>query len=190
MNSLDADVEKKYNNTHENEDTDCKQLIHDTVINAYEIEWQRTHDIENKATGIVGFVGIIFSLTVATLSSLLTSEDGNIRIKIFSDFAISYLIIFIILTLMIFSIILGIKALNVKKWWFLLSDKFVEYCNRSKVTKEVILEKIIDEMTKGTKANSNKNDKIANYLKWSYTLFIASAILLALYIMYLIYICK
>lgn len=189
MNSLNGDVENREYNIHENEDTDCRQLIHDTIINAYQIEWQRTHDIENKATGIVGFVGIIFSLTVATLSSLLVSENDSIRGKIFSESIFSYLIIFIILTLMILSIFLGIKALNVKEWWFPFADKFVEYCEKNKMTKNGVLEKLTNDVAKGTKINSDKNDETASYLGWSYRLFLASTIILAIYIMYLIYAC-
>lgn len=187
MNSLNRDIENREYNIHENEDTDCRQLIHDTVINAYQIEWQRTHDIENKATGIVGFVGIIFSLTVATLSSLLISENDSIRGKIFSESIFSGLAIFIILTLMVLSIFLGIKALSVKKWWFPFADKFIEYCNNNKVTKNTILEKLTNDIAKGTKINSGKNDKIANYLEWSYKLFLVSTIILAFYIICLIY---
>lgn len=190
MDPSNKDTKKeKCNNMHEDENEDCRQLIHDTIINTYQTEWQRTHDIENKATGIVGFVGIILSLTVATLSSLLVSENA-IRERIFSGFILSDLIIFIILTLMILSIFLGIKALNVKEWWFPFADKFIEYCNNNKITKDIVLEKVTNDIAKGTKINSDKNDKIANYLAWSYKLFLASTIILAFYIMYLIHVCK
>jgi len=191
MNTSEKDTEKEEcTYTGENENGACKQLIYDTIINAYKTEWQRTHDIENKATGIVGFVGIILSLTVATLSSLLVSENEIVREKIFSGNVFSNLIIFSILTLMIFSIFLGIKALNVKEWWFLFADKFIEYCNNNDVTKKIILDKITTDIAKGTKINSDINDKIANYLAWSYKLFLASAIILAFYILYLIYACN
>jgi hypothetical protein len=189
MDPLDRNnTKEECNNTHENDD--CKQLIHDTVVNAYQTEWQRTHDIENKATGIVGFVGIIFSLTVATLSTLLASDNDSIRGKIFSGSIFSYLTIFIILALMILSIYFGIKALNVKQWWFPFADKFIDYCNNNRITKNIILGKITNDVAKGTKINSDKNDKIADYLEWSYKLFLLSTIILALYIMCLIYTCR
>ncbi len=190
MDSSDNTEKNERKNTQDSVDTDCAQIIHDTVVNAYQIEWQRTHDIENKATGIVGFVGIIFSLTVATISSLIISTNENTKAKIFSESVFPYLIIFIILVLMISSIFLGIKALNVKKWWFLFADKFLEYCNNNEVTKKIVLEKITDDVAEGAKINSEQNDKIANYLKCSYTLFLISIIILASYLIYVIDVCR
>ncbi|MDR7664710.1 hypothetical protein RG963_02680 [Methanosarcina sp. Z-7115] len=97
-------------------------------------EWQKTRDIENKATGIVGFVGVIFSLTVASLSTLIASADAVTKEKIFSA---TFLLILILLILVFFtsSILCGLIALNVRDWWFLRADDFTKYCTDNKQQK-------------------------------------------------------
>ena len=54
-----------YKNIEKQEDIEIIKIIHDSINTMHQIEWQRTRDIESKATGIVGFVGVVFSLTIA-----------------------------------------------------------------------------------------------------------------------------
>lgn len=80
-------------------DEECEKLIYESVVDMCNTEWQKTRDIENKATGIVGFVGVIFSLTVASLSTLIASADAVTKEKIFSA---TFLLILIFLILVFF----------------------------------------------------------------------------------------
>ncbi len=104
-------------NTSCQNDDEVVKIINDSVIEMYKIEWQRTHDIENKATGVIGFVGIIFSLTIASLSTIISSADEITKEKIFSA-TFLLILIFLILVFMMLSILCGIVALSVKDWWF------------------------------------------------------------------------
>lgn len=170
-------------------DDEVLKIIHDSVIDMYKVEWQKTHDIENKATGVVGFVGIILSLTVASLSTIISSVDEVTKDKIFSA-TFLLILIFLILVFMTLSILCGIVALSVKDWWFLRVDDFINYCNERKRTKKQIYKSLIEE-TKGiTVKNREQNRQMANWLKWSYILFMASIFVLIVYFILLLSILK
>lgn len=169
--------------------TELAEIISKFVVEMYQTEWQRTHDIENKATGIVGFVGIIFSLTIGSLATIIASADEATKEKIFSSSIFSPILL-LILSLMILSIFCGIMALNVKEWWFLIADKFLKYCNKTQekneLTKEILYSTISEKVSQGIISNSTTNKKIASYLKWSYILFLMSICLLVFYIIFII----
>jgi magnesium-transporting ATPase (P-type) len=112
------------------------------VLYAYEAEWQRTHDIEHKASSSIGFVGVIFSLTIVTLSTILVSTDEVARDKIFFSSIFSLIGILVILAFMIVSVYFGIMALSVKEWKFPIADKFLEYCKNEPKEDEELLEAI------------------------------------------------
>lgn len=169
----------------EQDDNECEKIIHDSIIDMYKVEWQRTHDIESKATGIIGFVGIIFSLTIAFLTSLILTTDYSIREKLFSSIFFP-IFIFVILVTMTLSIHFGIKALDVKGWEFLIADKFLDYCKDKKPTKQAIYKKTAQEVTNLIIVNREKNKEIASHLKYSYKLFITSIIMLVIYFIYLL----
>ena len=93
----------------------------------------------------MGFVGVIFSLTIITLSSIIVSTDEVTRTKILFSSIYSPIGIFIILSLMFLSIFFGIKALSVKEWWFLFVDKFLDYCKSEIESSDDLLKTILDE---------------------------------------------
>jgi hypothetical protein len=169
---------------------DLSEIINKCVLEMYQMEWQRTHDIENKATGIVCFVGVIFSLTIGSLGTIIASTDELTRKEVFSSSIFSPIILFMILIFMILSVFCGIMALSVKKWWFLIADKFCNYFNeaqkKNELTKEKIYTTISEKVTEGIIYNRTNNEKIANYLKWSYILFLLSIVLLVFYFMYVV----
>lgn len=178
------------NSTINDTSAELTEIISKYVLEMYQMEWQRTHDIENKATGIVGFVGIIFSLTIGSLGTIIASADEMTRREIFSSSIFSPIVLFTVLIFMILSVFYGIMALNVKKWWFLIADKFCNYCNetqrKNELTKEKIYTTISEKVTEGIIHNRTNNEKIANYLKWSYILFLLSIVLLVFYFMYIV----
>jgi len=183
-------IQNNTEGTDENENNqnnaEVKKVICDYILDMYQIEWQRTRDIENKATGIVGFTGVIFSLTIASLFTIISSVDEVTKDKIFSSSIFVPILISFILVIMTLSIFCGITALDVKKWWFLIADKFLDYFTNKKTTKEKIHSEIADEVTKGIVFNRNNNEKIANYLTWSYILFLLSIVLLVIYTIYIL----
>ncbi len=47
------------------------QLIYELITDRFRLEWQRTNDLDGKASGIIGFVGIIVSLAAGLGGFLL-----------------------------------------------------------------------------------------------------------------------
>ena len=134
----------------------------------------------------MGFVGVIFSLTIITLSSIIVSTDEVTRTKILFSSIYSPIGIFIILSLMFLSIFFGIKALSVKEWWFLFVDKFLDYCKSEIESSDDLLKTILDEYVDGTKTNDVLNNKIALYLKLSHGFFLSSIFIVILYFIYIL----
>lgn len=182
-----ANIEENIN--YQKNDNKVIQVVHSYVFHAYQMEWQRTHDIENKATSIVGFVGVIFSLTIGSLSTFIVCADELVREKIFSSFIFS-LILVLILALMILSIFYGIKALNVKNWGFFKATDFCDYTKsdykKEKPTEVQLYNEMTDSFVELIKINDNLNKQISKYLNCSYKLFFSSLILLVIYFIHLI----
>lgn len=170
----------------QNYDTKSKQLILNTVLKAHDIEWQRTRDIENKASNTVGFVGIIFSLTIMTLSSIIVSTDEVTRTKILFSSIYSPIMIITVLSLMFLSVFFGLKALSVKEWWFLLVDEFLKKCKSEAKSSDELLKMMLEGYENGTKINDSVNTKIASYLKSAHILFLLSLIIIIIYFTYIL----
>jgi len=179
-------IDEKYNYIEQQKDIEAIKIIHDSIVSMHQIEWQRTRDIESKATGIVGFVGVIFSLTIASLATLISTADEPVRLKILSDVHLYTYIL--ILGLMVSSIFCGIIALNVKNWRYITADMFIEYCNEEKIKRKDIIIKLIKSNTQTILKNCRLNNQIALWLKWSYYLFMISVIILLHYFIQLLYI--
>ena len=173
-------------NIFQNYDIESKQLILSTVLKAYDVECQRTRDIENKAINTVGFVGVIFSLTIMTLSSIITSTDEVTRTKILFSSICSPIMIFIILLFMFLSILFGLYVLFVKNWWFLLVDNFLNECNNEDKSGDELVKMMLDGYEEGIKQNDGTNTKIASYLKNAQILFLLSLIIVIIYFIYIL----
>lgn len=170
----------------QNYDDESKRLVLDTVLKAHDIEWQRTRDIENKASNTVGFVGVIFSLTIMTLSSIIVSTDEVTRTKLLFSSIYSPIMIVIILSLMFFSIFCGLKALSVKEWWFLFIDEFLKKCKSETKSSDDLLKMMLEGYEDGTKINDGLNTKIASYLKLAHIFFLLSLIIVIIYFIYIL----
>lgn len=183
---LKINSENKDCNFLQNYDSESKQLILNTVHKAHDIEWQRTRDIENKASNTVGFVGIIFSLTIMTLSSIIVSTDEVTRTKILFSSIYSPIMIFTVLSLMFLSVFFGLKALSVKEWWFILVDEFLKKCKSEAKSSDELLKMMLEGYENGTKINDGVNTKIASYLKSAHILFLLSLIIIIIYFTYIL----
>ncbi|WP_440947538.1 hypothetical protein ACSAZL_04510 [Methanosarcina sp. T3] len=91
---------------------------------------------------------------------------------------------------MTLSILCGIIALNVKDWWYLTAEDFISYCNEEKREKKDLQAKITEETTEIIIKNRNQNRQIADWLKRSYILFMASIVVLMFYFIQLLSILK
>ena len=125
------------------------------------------------------------------LSSIIVSTDEVTRTKILFSSIYSPLMIFIILLLMFLSAFFGIGALSVKKWHFVLANKFLKHC-KSEIessddlskTNDDLLKTIIDEYVDVTQKNADNNAKIASYLKISHRFFLSGLFGVIIYFIY------
>ena len=61
---------------------------------------------------------------------------------------------------------------------FLRADNVTDYCDKQKPTTKELYKTMTDEITGNIVENRGQNRKIANWLKWSYILFMVSIIVL------------
>jgi hypothetical protein len=81
------------------------RLIFELVTERFRLEWQRISDLDGKAIGIIGFVGIIISLQAGLGGYLLKEVPGT------SGFYIPLCILFLSsVILLLCSILCGLKA--------------------------------------------------------------------------------
>lgn len=151
-----------------------KQLIKELLFNAYENEWQRTRDIEQKASSLIGFVGIIFTLTIASLLTIFVDADESTKDNILFSSAYSEIGIFLILLLMFLSILFGIRTIYLDSWGVLDAGKLLNYCREETQTENEFLEMTFDVYASNTADNNKTNNKLAKYLRISFIFFVVS----------------
>lgn len=173
---------KKYDTNAES-----RQLMNMILSDAYDLEWQRTRDIESKACNIVGFTGIIFTLIIGTLSSFLVNDKGIIvGSMLFSSQHSKYAII-IVLSLMVISMIFGLFALSIRKWKYpIVSDIMATY--EKSLNNSILKEELLGTMNKTylscIQKNETFNDTMVICVQISHICFIISIILIAVYFLY------
>jgi hypothetical protein len=87
------------------------RLIFELITERFRLEWQRISDLDGKAMGIIGFVGIIISLQ-AGLGGFLLKEVSRT-----SDIYIPLCILFLFsIILLLCSILCGLKAYFIQSW--------------------------------------------------------------------------
>ena len=139
------------------------QLIYDAINNRFSLERQRTNNLDQKASSIIGFVGIMVSLQVG-LGGLLIKE-----IPKYNNFYVLFSVFFVsgILSL-ICSIICGLKAYHVKKWKLVPDTEYLikEYAKKDK-SRTDILRILSAEISDSIKHNGEINDKKAKFIEYS-----------------------
>ncbi|MDA0525444.1 hypothetical protein [Methanococcoides alaskense] len=157
------------------------RLIYEIMVNRYKSEFERTYQIERKATNIVGFVGIIFSLvSIAGIFLLEQTFLGNV----FIDSILYYLLSLIALIL---SIIFGLMVLYVKMRAIVPNPNiFKEYFIDKNIGTSDILRKISNDLVVAVNNNKKANDRNINLLIFSYITFIVGIILTGLFILSLL----
>jgi hypothetical protein len=96
------------------------KLIYDAVNDRYELEWKRTNDLDSKASNVVGFSGIL-----ATLTAGITHFLPNVH----------YEWLFLIpLALFILSALFGLLALWITSFTAINPDALIEgYKDRTEI---------------------------------------------------------
>ena len=142
------------------------------IMNRYDLEWKRTYQIESKATSLVGFIGVIFSIMIISLTS--TSKPST-----FMDlFLLNCNIIFLLS-----SLIFGVCVLYLKNRWFLNANRFLnKYNDQNHIPKYSMVQNLCQSFKKGIKDNKDQNDSQAEFLLYSYISFTLGIIFMLIFV--------
>jgi hypothetical protein len=140
------------------------QLIHDLIKDRFRLEWYRTRDLDGKASGIIGFVGIIVSLQ-AGLGSFLLNEIPR-TCEFYIHLCVLFLLGIIFLTC---SILCGLKAYYVKTWKVTPDPEYLieEYAKKDRNKIDIL--RIVSAEIAGTVAeNKATNDEKAKFIRYGF----------------------
>lgn len=144
-----------------NEETEKRdQLIYELIADRYRLEWQRTNDLDGKASGIIGFVGIIVSLQ-AGLGSFLLKEIPQT-----SEFYILCILFLLGIVFLMCSILCGLKAYYVKPWEVVPYPDYLikEYAQKDR-SRIDILRRVSATISGVVTKNKVTNDEKAKFIK-------------------------
>lgn len=154
---------KENQKSSEEEETERDRLIYEMIFNIFRLESQRTITLDGKASGIIGFVGIILSLQAGLGGFLLKDLPRN------SQYCILSMLLFIGIILLMFSILYGLKAYNIKAWKAAPEPEQLikEYAKKDK-SRKVILRIVSKEICEAYKVNCDINNKKAESIKYGF----------------------
>jgi hypothetical protein len=155
-----------------NEETEKRdQFIYELITDRFRLEWQRTNDLDGKASSVVGFVGIILSLE-AGLGGFLLKEISETS----ECYALLCFLFLLGLVFLMCSILCGLKAYYVERWEVVPVPKHLidEYAKKDR-SRIDILRIVSAEISDAVKQNEATNDKKAKFIKYS-IIFLASGI--------------
>jgi hypothetical protein len=137
------------------------QLIYDIIRERFRLEWQRIINLDSKASGIIGFVGIIISLQAGLGGFLLNAvpRDSNFYCPLCALFLSGII-------LLMCSILCGLKAYYVKAWKIVPETKrFIEECAKKDRSRIDILRMVSQDLSEAVTYNSANNDIKAKCIK-------------------------
>lgn len=160
MYEIKTREENKMNEEAEKRD----KFIYELIADRFRLEWQRTNDLDGKASGIIGFVGIIVSLQ-AGLGSFLLKEIPKT-----CDFYIHLCILFLLgIIFLMCSILCGLKAYYVKTWKVVPDPEYLieEYAKKDR-SRIDILRIVSAEISGAVTENKSTNDKKAKFIRYGF----------------------
>lgn len=140
------------------------QLIYELITNTFRLEWQRIIDLDGKASGIIGFVGIIISLQ-AGLGGFLLKEvpkTCNLYIPLCALFLSGII-------LLMCSILCGLKAYYLKAWKVVPDPEYLieEYAKKDR-SRIDILRIVSAEISDAVAENKATNDEKARVIRYGF----------------------
>lgn len=149
-------------------------LIYNIFLDAYQSEWQRFRDVDNKASNIVGFVGVIFGLMLVVATSNLKEAITYWEFISFSVSSILFLITFSF----------GLCSLYLRPLVILpgLNNFRHEYVEKY-ISREYILGGLITKLADATKQNHKTINNKAKHLEYSFLTFGAAIVFTVTFIL-------
>lgn len=147
----------------EEEETERDRLIYEFIFSVFRLESQRTSVLDGKASGIIGFVGIILSLQAGLGGFLLKDLPRNFQYCILS-------VLFLIgIILLMCSILCGLNAYYIKTFKVAPEPEHLikEYAKKDR-SRKYILRIVSKELCEAYKHNHDINDKKAESIKYGF----------------------
>jgi len=174
-------LESKYNDR-EAEEKD--KFIYDNISSQYALEWDRFKILDGKASGIIGFVGIILALQ-GGLGATLIKDAPKIGI-LFYLLIFIFIISIVMLTLAVYS---GLSAYNIREMSFVPEARHLveEYTSENR-SKSDTLQNIGAALVIGIEKNRDKNKEKMKCIKDGFNYLITGLILNLIFIIGVIWI--
>jgi O-antigen/teichoic acid export membrane protein len=140
------------------------QFIYELIANRFRLEWQRTSDLDGKASGIIGFVGIIVSLQ-AGLGGFILKEISRTS----ECYALLCFLFLSGIVLLMCSILCGLKAYYVKAWKVVPDPEYLieEYAKKDR-SRIDILRIVSAEISDAVTKNKTTNDEKAKFIGYGF----------------------
>jgi hypothetical protein len=154
-------------------DGSCENRIYEIISDQYQLEWQRTRDIESKAVNVVLFSGLILGLEFNLLSNFCPDVLGSGGNYMYGLVAISS-------AFFVSTILLGISALLVSRSHcvaYLLSTIEKRNKDDGTVHLNVILSDVSSKLFIGIEKNNAENKIKYRYLKSSLRTFLSGIVM-------------
>ena len=148
------------------------QLIYELIADRFRLEWQRTNDLDGKASSVIGFVGIILSLE-AGLGGFLLKEISRTS----ECYALLCFLFLLGIIFLMCSILCGLKVYYVKVWKVVPDPEHLieEYAKKEDRSRIDILRIVSKEIADSIKHNEETNNEKVKFIKCSF-IFLVSGI--------------
>lgn len=138
-------------------DLKALETVYDEVVKRFQFESERTKHLDDKASNMIGFVGIIIGLVSALGGLLLGVPQTPIKIC-------ATVLFFCVLILLVLSFIFGLAAYHVKKFTA-VPDAYFLIGAYEKEDKERILRDLNDNYAVAIEENMKLNNQKVEYIK-------------------------
>lgn len=137
------------------------QFIYELIADRFHLEWQRTNDLEGKASSIIGFVGIMVSLQAGLGSFLLKGISRTS--ECYAMLCLLFLLGIIFLTC---SILFSLKAYYVKAFESVPNTEYLieEYAKKD-INRMCILENMSATISDVVTKNKSINDEKVKFIR-------------------------
>lgn len=154
------------------EEQERDKLLFELIKRRLDNEGQRTNDLDNKASNLIGFtsvvVGILLGAGTFKLSSLLSAPGLSV-------------LYFIGIGILLLSVVLALGGFKVRSWSDVPDVLYVikEY---TKLRYDEVLQRNAGEMAKVVSDSENKNNRKAHLINYSWYFLIAGLSLVFIFV--------
>jgi Ca2+/Na+ antiporter len=157
----ESQSEIKTNELTSKEQRQRDKLIYDIILNRYDLEWKRNNDLDSKASGVVGFAGLL-----ATLSAGIAQFVSNPNYRP---------LLYVPSVLFMLSVFFGLLGYGLGKYRTIEPNAFIEkYADK---TETELLRTYVATASEMTMNNFRQNE---NKVKWIRLAFIALVVAIPL----------